>query len=491
MTEQQKNEPKEDYVNVDCKPNNINASTSSGIHITHSQLIQILFISMIGIYVAFKYPKSVNEMKPFITEMIETLQNITNESIDKFNKSYTSLSPSQTLLSQSDLQIHEKHPIIMIPGLTSTPLKLWTSQKQKLTNDEIEYFYKTCNSYTQRTLRQRIWGSAQCAVELARDTNCWLLSMMINETTGLDSSFVKVRPVEGGVSTIDFLFPLIWIFDKIINNLAQIGYDSNLIYVATYDWRLAFKNLEIRDMYFSRLKLEIELKVKLNGEKAVMMGHSMGGNIANYFMQWVDARDKQWVDTYIESILFLASPLLGVPKYVSMALSGECLEMLLLPPGISHLKEWVVPRSIFNRFARSVHSAMYLQPIGGNKIWGNNPLIKWSINDKNDIERKEISEEYDNNLDIDDENDTFDKIMNKPITDKQKHILNKITSKNYTTDNWLDNTIKKIDKRTHKHISGHLEHGFPDKNINISDDNKYGNDRYFGNVLWRPLPNAQ
>ncbi len=44
---------------------------------------------------------------------------------------------------------------------------------------------------------------------------------------GLDSSFVKVRPVEGGVSTIDYLFPLIWIFEPIINNLAHIGYDSN------------------------------------------------------------------------------------------------------------------------------------------------------------------------------------------------------------------------------------------------------------------------
>ena len=114
---------------------------------------------------------------------------------------------------------------------------------------------------------------------------------------------------------------LVWYGQTNHNNLAQIGYDSNLLYVASYDWRLSFKNMEVRDLYFSRLKREIEYRVRLNQEKAIIMGHSMGGNVAVYFLQWVNSNDKKWIDKYIDSTLLLAAPLLGVPKYVGMSLS--------------------------------------------------------------------------------------------------------------------------------------------------------------------------
>jgi phospholipid:diacylglycerol acyltransferase len=45
---------------------------------------------------------------------------------------------------------------------------------------------------------------------------------------------------------------------KIIENLAVVNYDTNNMYLAAYDWRLALYNLEERDAYFSRLKATIE-----------------------------------------------------------------------------------------------------------------------------------------------------------------------------------------------------------------------------------------
>ena len=45
---------------------------------------------------------------------------------------------------------------------------------------------------------------------------------------------------------------------KIVENLAVINYDTNNLYMAPYDWRLSFYNLEVRDGYFSRLKTTIE-----------------------------------------------------------------------------------------------------------------------------------------------------------------------------------------------------------------------------------------
>lgn len=46
-----------------------------------------------------------------------------------------------------------------------------------------------------------------------------------------------------------------WIWSKILENLASIGYDPATAYTASYDWRLAYGNLEVRDQYFTRLKM--------------------------------------------------------------------------------------------------------------------------------------------------------------------------------------------------------------------------------------------
>jgi hypothetical protein len=62
---------------------------------------------------------------------------------------------------------------------------------------------------------------------------------------------------------------------KIVENLAAVNYDTNNLvcliircsqayaelspqYLAPYDWRLSYHNLEVRDGYFSRLKTTIE-----------------------------------------------------------------------------------------------------------------------------------------------------------------------------------------------------------------------------------------
>lgn len=45
---------------------------------------------------------------------------------------------------------------------------------------------------------------------------------------------------------------------KIVENLAVVNYDTNNLYLASYDWRLSYYNLEERDGYFSKLKSTIE-----------------------------------------------------------------------------------------------------------------------------------------------------------------------------------------------------------------------------------------
>lgn len=59
-----------------------------------------------------------------------------------------------------------------------------------------------------------------------------------------------------------------------MQNLATIGYDTNTMDMAAYDWRLSFYNLEIRDAFLSRLKSRIELLKKRTGKKVVLTSHS-------------------------------------------------------------------------------------------------------------------------------------------------------------------------------------------------------------------------
>lgn len=49
------------------------------------------------------------------------------------------------------------------------------------------------------------------------------------------------------------------------------------MFLASYDWRLSFYNLEVRDQYFTKLQSTIETSMKAsNGIPAVIVTHSMG-----------------------------------------------------------------------------------------------------------------------------------------------------------------------------------------------------------------------
>ncbi len=48
------------------------------------------------------------------------------------------------------------------------------------------------------------------------------------------------------------------------------------MFLASYDWRLSFTNLEIRDKYFTKLQSTIETSLKGDNIPAVIVTHSMG-----------------------------------------------------------------------------------------------------------------------------------------------------------------------------------------------------------------------
>jgi phospholipid:diacylglycerol acyltransferase len=80
---------------------------------------------------------------------------------------------------------------------------------------------------------------------------------MLDPITGLDPPDVKVRSAQGIDAASSFVQGF-WIWSKIVENMAVIGYDTNNLLLAAYDWRLSFWNLEERDGYFGRMKASIE-----------------------------------------------------------------------------------------------------------------------------------------------------------------------------------------------------------------------------------------
>jgi hypothetical protein len=79
-----------------------------------------------------------------------------------------------------------------------------------------------------------------------------------------------------------------WVFGKVIEYLKQRGYTERSLKAAPYDWRLPPQFQESRDGYFSRTCRMIEREhEETGGRPVVLLAHSMGNNMAHYFLNWV------------------------------------------------------------------------------------------------------------------------------------------------------------------------------------------------------------
>ena len=89
----------------------------------------------------------------------------------------------------------------------------------------------------------------------------------------------------------NFLKKASFIFGKLIANFIDVGYDTKMMVAAPYDWRLPPSKLQERDKYFSWLKIQTEMLHRVNGEKVVLISHSMGCRTVSYFFEWIKATD--------------------------------------------------------------------------------------------------------------------------------------------------------------------------------------------------------
>jgi phospholipid:diacylglycerol acyltransferase len=98
-------------------------------------------------------------------------------------------------------------PQVIIPGFVSSALEIWEGEEC------LRHYF-----------RQRIWGTTAMLQALLSDRMCWLRHMELDPATGLDPPGRKLRAPSGLESAEWVLFKGYWIWSKVIENLAEIGY---------------------------------------------------------------------------------------------------------------------------------------------------------------------------------------------------------------------------------------------------------------------------
>lgn len=250
------------------------------------------------------------------------------------------------------------HPMVMIPGVISTGLESWGT-----TNVSRPFF------------RKRLWGSWSMMRALVLEKEVWKRHIMLDKQTGLDPPGIKLRAAQGFDAT-DFFITGYWIWNKIIENLASLGYDTTNSFTAAYDWRLSYPNLETRDHYFTKLKSHMELAVVFSGRKVVLTSHSMGSQVLFYFFHWV-ASDQggrggdDWVEKHVDSWINVSGCMLGAVKAVTAVLSGEMRDTAQLNAFAVYGLEKFLSKEERAEIFRAMPGLSSMLPIGGEYIWGN------------------------------------------------------------------------------------------------------------------------
>ncbi|KAK4953458.1 phospholipid:diacylglycerol acyltransferase [Elasticomyces elasticus] len=229
---------------------------------------------------------------------------------------------------------------------------------------------------------KEVVGSWTMMRALVLDQASWKKHIMLDKETGLDPPGIKLRAAQGFDAT-DFFITGYWIWNKILENLASIGYDPTNAFTAAYDWRLAYHHLEVRDQYFTRLKNYIEVAQKTSGLKPVLVSHSMDGQVLFYFMKWVEHKDHgnggpRWVEDHIDSWINISGSMLGTAKDMPAVLSGEMKDTAQLNAAAVYGTEKFLSREDRVEIFQSWPGLSSMIPKGGTAIWGN---MTWAPDD--------------------------------------------------------------------------------------------------------------
>ena len=298
------------------------------------------------------------EKDPYDVFLAETILPSLERGLARINANYTNTEFATERANRPGYKLKThgataKYPIVMVPGFVTSGLELWAGEE--------------C---ARKHFRQRFWGSMSMAKTFFTDRECWRRHLSLDPYTGSDPPSVRLRAAQG-FEAADYFMATYWVWSKLIENLADVGYDGSSMTMMSYDWRLGYSVLETRDAYFTKLRYTIEAYVKSKGEKVVIMSHSMGGTVVMYFLNWVENdAGKGWAEKHIHSFVNIAGTLLGVPKAVPALLSGELKDTAAMLSQLGELLERYFGKRLRKNLWNTWGSLFGLLPKGGDAIWG-------------------------------------------------------------------------------------------------------------------------
>ncbi|BAZ47463.1 hypothetical protein NIES4103_00640 [Nostoc sp. NIES-4103] len=252
----------------------------------------------------------------------------------------------------------KRHPVILFPGIAGSRLKtknkngeeapLWFNKFQmallstNLSSTDISSTQENDISSTQEedlAVSRAIVASYKTEADIQQDTNftpveAWRTHMKLQangkkpeiegendeifnrEVEGLKGIKNVSNPREGFLPDEDMRY-----FHNLVERLKkEYSYteDEDLI-GHPYDWRVAPGGLEDRYQTFTNLKTKIENLYNHEDRHlaVVLIAHSMGNRVVQYFLKWVEANvSKAWIDQYIERYIAISPPWIGSPQAI-------------------------------------------------------------------------------------------------------------------------------------------------------------------------------
>lgn len=261
-------------------------------------------------------------------------------------------------MSFSVINRYNKSAVVLVPGLGGSVLdvepRLW------------------CNFIPTK----QIWPSAFSAIPGFK--NCW--ADHFKNTISEDGrhfhskSGIKITPrtSNNGLDGVSNLSPVKILnfgttkyYEYIIKKLRKMGHKH--LYGAPYDFRLIM-DVEYLPKFIHHLKALVQQAANKARAPVVIIGHSLGCPVVNYFL---NTMPQKWKDTYIRSFISLAGPYGGATKALDASLSGET-------EGLPDSRKFL--RNIEKNISGNILSMNY------PKIWGNTIIAeiggqKYTAND--------------------------------------------------------------------------------------------------------------
>ena len=191
--------------------------------------------------------------------------------------------------------------------------------------------------------------------------NRWIHHISLMSDLKSDPPGIKVRPMTG-LKGVDYLLPgaltnfVSYVFGPVIKVLNKVGYANEVnLDASPNDWRLPPSELEKRDGYFTKTMQKVETLYNNNGRRpVVLVCHSLGCLVGEYFLRFAHAKDSSWCETYIHTYMPVGAPHLGAPFTLRGIISGDKMgletflndsEALAMSRSLGSIP-WLIPSAI-------------------------------------------------------------------------------------------------------------------------------------------------